>query len=117
MMAATNWIPTVLHLRNTVVDDQIAPDELHLLRLCPLAWLKQDRESRFLNMPTVFGPVDLKAKVAQDGETLEVSYSSRFREQPSKVVLHVPPLKGVRAVKVNGKTVDWDEASRAAAIR
>ncbi len=115
MLAATNWIPTVQHLRNSVIDDHITPGELHLLRLCPLAWLKTDRESRFLNMPTVYGPVNLAAKLGSGGRSLEISYSARFRQEPTTVWLHIPPVQGLTTVTVNGKPAQWD--GRAKRIR
>ena len=37
----THWLPSVLLARLAVIDDQIAEGELHLLRLMPLAWLKE----------------------------------------------------------------------------
>ena len=116
MMATTNWIPTVLHLRNAVVDDWIRDGELHLLRMCPLAWLSSDSEAKFLNMPTCFGPVDLRAKLADGGKTLAVSYAARFRNSPSRVVLHVPPLPDLQSVTVNGEARTWDAASRSMVV-
>jgi hypothetical protein len=77
MLATTNWLPTIWHLRNSVIDDQIADGELHLLRLVPLAWLKPDREAKFVNMPTNYGPVTLKAKLGADGKTLNVTFSNK----------------------------------------
>lgn len=108
MLAATNWTPSVLHLRNSVVDDQIRDGELHLLRMCPVAWLRSDRESRFLNMPTVYGPMSLTAKLDKQGKTLQVTYSERFHAKPSKVALHIPPVKGLKSIVINGKPAAWD---------
>ena len=89
--------------RLSVIDEQIVPGELHLLRFCPLAWLRSDRPARFLRMPTEFGPVDLTAQLSKDGKTLEVSFKGDWRDRPGKVVLHVPPVPGLRKVSVNGK--------------
>ncbi len=108
MLATTNWIPTILHLRNAVVDDEVRDGELRLLRICPLAWLKTDQESQFLNMPTYYGPVDLKVRLTGGGRTLAVSYVSRFRKAPERVVLHIPPVPGLKSVTLNGKTLKWD---------
>ena len=89
--------------RLSVIDEQIVPGDLHLLRFCPLAWLRSDRPARFLRMPTEFGPVDLTAQLSKDGKTLEVSLKGDWRERPGEVVLHVPPVPGLRKVSVNGR--------------
>lgn len=89
--------------RLSVIDDQISRDNLHLLRFCPLAWLKKDRPARFLKMPTEFGPVDLTAQLSADGKTLEVTFAGAWREKPGEIVLHVPPVPGLKKVSVNGK--------------
>ena len=89
--------------RLSVIDDQVSRDNLHLLRFCPLAWLQQDRPARFLMMPTEFGPVDLTVQLSADGKTLEVTFNGDWRERPGEIVLHVPPVPGLRKVSVNGK--------------
>ncbi len=89
-------------LRLSVIDDQLEPGSLHLLRLAPLAWLSKDRRARFENMPTEFGPVDLSFGLSEDGATLDVAFAPRWRRQPSNLVLHVPPAPGVKRVVVNG---------------
>jgi len=111
------WGPVVYFARLAVIDDEIRPGELHLLRLCPLAWLRTDRQSSFANMPTVFGPVDLNVKLGSGGNELRVSFSGRFRQKPAKIVLHIPPIKGLRTVTVNGKPVKWDRKAESVAIR
>jgi hypothetical protein len=89
--------------RLAVVDDEIEPDNLHLLRLAPLAWVTAKEQTRFENMPTTFGPVTIKWRLAADGAALHVDYAPRFRRTPKSVVLHVPPVAGVTKVVVNGK--------------
>ena len=52
-------VPLPIELaRLSVIDDQLEPDRLHLLRLVPLAWLRADRPTRFERIPTEFGPGD-----------------------------------------------------------
>ncbi len=89
--------------RLAVIDEQVDPGNLHLLRFCPLAWLQKDRPARFLKMPTEFGPVDLTAQLSADGKTLEVQFQGDWRERPGTIVLHVPPVPGLKKVLVNGK--------------
>ena len=89
--------------RLAVIDDRISEGDLHLLRFCPLAWLTPERPARFLRMPTEFGPVDLTAQLSRDGKTLEVGFSVDWREKPGEVVLHVPPVPGLKRVRINGR--------------
>ena len=98
--------PLAIYLaRLAVIDDEVAPGELHLLRLAPLAWLKPGGEGVYQSVPTIYGPVSLRTKVSKDGKTLDVTYAAKFRSAPKKVVLHVPPMPGLKTVKVNGKKV------------
>lgn len=98
--------PLALYLaRLAVIDDEIAEDELHLLRLMPLAWLKPGDTTRFERMPTVFGPVTLATTLAADGRTLAVDFEPAFRIVPRRVLLHAPPLPGLEAIHVNGAAV------------
>ena len=88
-------------MRLAVIDDQIKPGELHLLRLVPRAWLRSGRQSRFERMPTQFGPISLRFLLTDDARTLKVSFSHRFRHAPRRVVLHVPPIETLREVIAN----------------
>ncbi len=97
------WTPVVLMARLAVLDDEIAPGEIHLLRLCPLAWLSAERETALENLPTKYGPATLRFRKSADGRQVEVLFSGQWRVKPSKVVLHVPPLTGLKRVVVNGK--------------
>ena len=93
-------------LRLTVVDDRIRDDELHLLRLMPLAWLHKGREAAFEGMPTIYGPVTLATKVTGNGKRMDVTFDPHFRTPPAKVLLHHPPLKGLEGIRVNGKVIE-----------
>ena len=108
-MTGTTWGYLPIYLaRLAVVDDQIKQDELHLLRMMPLAWLRTGRESRFENIPTEFGPVSLRAGLSRDGRELQVTFSSEFRIVLKRVVVHVPPVNGLRKISVNGRDAGWD---------
>lgn len=89
--------------RQSVIDDQIAPNELHLLRLCPSAWISDHEETVFEHMPTIYGPVNLRVKKSADGKTLVASFKGNWRIKPAKVVLHVPPILGILQITINGK--------------
>jgi hypothetical protein len=91
--------------RLAVVDDQLAPDELHLLRIVPLAWIAPDADCRFDALPTVHGPVTLRTHRSADGRRLDVTWKPAFRRAPPTVVLHLPPAPGLRSVTVNGTPV------------
>ncbi|MCK5644719.1 MAG: hypothetical protein KAJ19_28225, partial [Gammaproteobacteria bacterium] len=85
-------------VRLSVIDDEIAEDELHLLRLVPLAWLKDDFETKFERIPTEFGPVTIIFKLVEHGKALQLNYVPKFRHKPKRVVLHVPPIEGLNRV-------------------
>lgn len=100
--------------RLALVDDQIVENELHLLRLVPLAWLREDRPLVCENIPTEYGPVSLTVKIL--GDTLDVFFEPRFRREPGRIVLHVPPVDGLARVAVN-RRVKWDGKSEDGQLR
>ena len=101
--------------RLSVIDEQLTPGQLHLLRLMPLAWLVPGKAASFRQIPTEHGPVSLETRLASDGKTLEVTYKPALRSPLSKVWLHVPPVQGLKLVKVNGKKV-WSGGARVVAL-
>lgn len=90
--------------RLAVIDDVVAENELHLLRLCPLAWISAERQSRFERFPTAFGPVTVRWRLSADGRTLQVEYAPTFHQRPGRIVLHAPPLDGLTTIVVNGQS-------------
>jgi hypothetical protein len=90
-------------MKLSVIDDVLRPDELHLLRLVPRAWITSDHLTRFENIATQFGPVDLKFKLSGDGKTLDVTFAGDWRHKPGRVVVHAPPVPGLNKIVVNGK--------------
>jgi hypothetical protein len=90
--------------RLAVIDDQIKDNELHLMRICPLAWITSSEETVFDNMPTEFGPISLEFRKSKDGKTLEVKFKSDWRYKPDKVVLHIPPVPGLKTIQLNGRS-------------
>lgn len=94
--------------RLAVIDDQIASDELHLMRLCPQAWVSSAEETVFRNMPTEYGPIDLTFRLSEEGRRLDVHFTPRWRGKAPKVVLHPVPLPGLEAITVNGKMYHAD---------
>jgi len=88
--------------RLSVIDDEIVENELHLLRLCPTAWLTSTSDSVFEKMPTLYGLVNLRFRLSDDKKTLSIVFSGDWREKPSKIIVHTPAL-GLEHVIVNGK--------------
>ncbi|GAB3419899.1 hypothetical protein [Flindersiella endophytica] len=88
-------------LRHAVIDDSLAEGELHLLRLCPLAWLSDTEDTYFERMPTLYGPVSLRFR--RSGDELLVTYDGQWRREAPRVVVHRPPVPGLRALIVNGQ--------------
>lgn len=90
-------------MKLSVIDDELHGDELHLLRLVPMAWVTSDHLTRFENIATEFGPVDLKFKLSKDAKSLDVTIAGDWRDKPGRVVLHTPPVPGLSTIVVNGK--------------
>jgi hypothetical protein len=101
--------------RLAVIDDQLRPDELHLLRLMPLAWLPPAKTAIFGQVPTEHGPVTVETRLSSDGGTLEVVCQSEWRGRPPQVWLHIPPVQGLKLVKLNGSRV-WSGGARVVAL-
>jgi hypothetical protein len=90
-------------LRQSVIDDQLASGELHLLRLVPAAWISDRDETTFENMPTEYGPVTLRFRLSSDRKTLQVTFQGAWRDRPGKIIFHTPPLKGLTRIRINGR--------------
>ena len=91
-------------LRQSVIDDALKEKEIHLLRLCPVAWISSEEETVFEKMPTEYGQVNLRFKLSKDKKTLNVSFSGNWNEKPAKVILHTPPIPGLNKIVFNGKS-------------
>ena len=89
--------------RLSVIDDQLEPDRLHLLRLVPLVWLSTDRTTTFERIPTQFGPVTLRFQLQENGHRLLVTFEPQFHHRPQQVLLHVPPRVGLSEILVGGR--------------
>ncbi|MCF0178209.1 MAG: hypothetical protein HUJ90_06240, partial [Bacteroidales bacterium] len=87
-----------------VIDDQLAENELHLLRLCPKAWVSSKEESSFLNMPTEYGPINLKFRLSEDKTRLDVNFYPQWRKDAPKVIVHPIPIEGLEEIVINGNS-------------
>ncbi|GAA1671650.1 hypothetical protein GCM10009765_21310 [Fodinicola feengrottensis] len=94
--------------RHAVIDDEIVDGDLHLLRLCPLAWVST-QTTIFDRIPTRFGPVSLRFTLSADRGTLTVTFASQWHHRPGHLVLHPPPVPGLQSVVVNGQTYGSDQ--------
>lgn len=91
-------------LIHSVIDDSLVPNQLQLLRLCPLEWLLDKKQTRFEKIPTKFGPVTLRFKVeGEHDDTLNVEYSGAWHHKPGRVVIETPPLPGLKWIVANGR--------------
>lgn len=90
-------------LRLSVIDDEVAEGELHLLRLCPQAWITQEEEAIFEDMPTLYGRVTLRFRLSDDKRSLHVTFRPVWHQAQPKVVLHTTAMAGVDEIIVNGK--------------
>jgi len=91
--------------RLSMIDDEIESNAIHLLRICPQAWISSKEETVFENMPTKYGVVDLRVKKSADGETLFITFKGNWTSEPGFVKLHIPSDTFKRIV-VNNKAYD-----------
>ncbi|WP_328992683.1 twin-arginine translocation signal domain-containing protein [Kribbella sp. NBC_01245] len=91
--ATATWL-----LRHAVIDDSLVDDELHLLRLCPQAWLSADTDTVFTQMPTIYGPITLRLRATSPTE-VALTWSATWRQPPTKLLVHAPP--GTTTLTIN----------------
>ncbi len=94
----------VFMARLALVDDHLADDELHLLRLVTQTWL-EGRGVTARALPTEYGPVDLSARLLKSGSVLDVRFAPHYRWAPQRTILHVPPFAALETVRLNGRVV------------
>ena len=97
------WSDTIPHvtgacnyailLRHMLVHED--GEELHLLPAIPDWWLEEGREIRLERLPTHFGVLNLLVRGTKAG--VEVTFSAPVREQPKRVVLHLPKSRPLAA--------------------
>ncbi len=97
-------------MRNAVVDDACVK-ALRLLRICPWRGGEADQESQFLNMPTYYGPVDLKVRLTAGGEDARRSSPARSGRRRSGWCCTFRLFRP-ESVLCNGKTLKWDGKRR-----
>lgn len=89
--------------RMALIDDEIVENELQLLRFCPLAWISSDEETILDDLPTLYGNIKLRFSLSEDEKNLNVTFSGDWHDKPDRIVLHIPPLKELKTVTINGK--------------
>ena len=94
----------VWHLLKAVIDAELVDGQLHLLRLCPLGWLSADEQTVFDQVPTEHGVVDLRFRLADGGARLDVEFEGRWHGAAPDVLLHLPPVDGLRTVRSTAAT-------------
>jgi hypothetical protein len=118
------WSDTIPHctgaanyaimLRHMLVHEQ--GDELHLLPAVPDGWLVDGKEIRIERAPTHFGPIDMIVSGTPKG--VRMQFKPVFRQQPKRVVLHLPgsrpleaPIPGVTVETRPDQRKQWDFAT------
>jgi hypothetical protein len=80
--------------------------ELHLLEGLPQAWVRPGKETALKQMPTIFGPVSLSLRLADDGRTATLRVEPPCREPASRIVVHLEHFaRPVESVTVDGRSV------------
>jgi hypothetical protein len=90
-------------MRLAVIDDEIAEGELHLLRLCPHAWISHEQETVFENMPTLYGLVTLRFRLSEDNRRVDIQFQPKWHHLAPKVVLHTSAMPDITHVVANGR--------------
>jgi hypothetical protein len=76
-------------------------NELHLLEGLPRAWTKPGNETRLVQVPTSFGPIDMTLTVSKDGKSARLQVKPPCRESAAKVAVHLEHFgRPVKTVKV-----------------
>ena len=96
--------PLAIYLAKlAVIDDQIEDGALHLLRICPKAWLSKEEETVWENIPTEYGPVTLKFRLSKNGKKIIVTFGHEWKTAGKpKVFFHTIPVDGVKHIVING---------------
>lgn len=88
-------------------------DELHLLPAVPDWWLGEGKEIRIERAPTHFGLMSLVVRGTASG--VKVDFTPPQREQPKKIILHLPKsrplggkLEGVKILYRPDQKKRWD---------
>ncbi|HTL15717.1 MAG TPA: hypothetical protein VL793_00690, partial [Patescibacteria group bacterium] len=82
----------------------------------PLAWLAPGGKGVFRSIPTEHGPLSLTTRLSTDSQKLMIEFEPRFRREFSRVWLHIPPVPGLKEVRLNGQKV-WSGQGEAVEIR
>lgn len=94
----------VVFLRRILVLEQ--GDQLSLLAGVPATWLAPNAKIELNEAPTEFGPLSLRAQIAEDGRTASI-FIARLRDAKShnKMLLHLHAFRQQGYVMKDGKTL------------
>jgi hypothetical protein len=53
----------------------------------------------------LYGPVSLRFRLSDD--LLEVDLDATWRREPARIVVHTPPVPGLRGLVFNGRRYTW----------
>jgi len=81
-------------------------NELHLLEGLPKAWARPGDETRLVQVPTSFGPINLTLTVAKDGKSARLDVTPPSREPLAKIVVHLEHFgRKIKTMKVGGSGI------------
>ncbi|MCX7705763.1 MAG: hypothetical protein N2115_05845 [bacterium] len=92
---------TFILTRLCVIQEQ--DNELHLLKLVPLAFLNNGGFV-WKNVPTYFGSISISAKIQSN--KLQIEYRQPDRKTPHGTFLHIPPTD-INEILINGKKIKY----------
>lgn len=89
-------------LRNMLVREQ--SNDLHLLSVVSPGWIGSAKTIAATNVPTAFGTVSLRLE--QPSESVAILHlDAAYREQPGKIIVHLPWFMSVQSAIADGKPV------------
>ncbi len=108
-MAPHGWFAAKFRalLRNMLVREQ--GDDLHLLSVVSPAWVQDGREIVIERAAANFGVVNLRAQFAAGRATIRLN--NQFRQEPKRIVLHLPWFMRATRISADGKAVPLSGAS------
>ncbi|MHA1144417.1 MAG: hypothetical protein ACTSRW_06750 [Candidatus Helarchaeota archaeon] len=93
-----------LLLRNMLLREE--DQDLHLISTLSPEWLKPNSILKVENAPCYFGIISFSIETTIKG--LKLQFKGTWKEEPERILVHVPKFLQVKQVKVNGKTIKMD---------
>lgn len=101
LFGVMNTLP-LLATRQALIQE--SGDELHLLRMAPLAFFRGEGFG-WEQATTEFGPLSISGRWDETQRSLTLDYKAPVRRRPARTFLHLPPFSDVAVVTLNGRVL------------